>query len=209
MAARATAADEPGGPFYREPIAIARAPTPTPSPGPSMTADVRAAQAGDLDAFDRLYAANVGRVHALCLRMARDAAEAELLTQDVFVHAWQRLRSFREESAFGSWLHRLAVNVVLERWRADHRRAARLEAVEDLTAVPGGRVAGPAPGIEERVDLERAIASLPEGARLVLVLHDIEGYTHDEISTLCGIAPGTAKAQLHRARRLLRERLDR
>lgn len=174
-----------------------------------MKADVHAAQAGDVHAFDRLYAANVGRVHALCLRMARDGTEAELLTQDVFVHAWQRLASFRAESAFGSWLHRLAVNVVLQSWRADHRRAARLESVEDPAAVADARAAGAGPMIEERVDLERAVASLPEGARLVLVLHDVEGYTHEEIAELCGIAPGTAKAQLHRARRLLRERLDR
>lgn len=167
--------------------------------------DVRRAQSGDASAFDRLYYQHVGRVHALCLRMSASRAEAERLTQDVFVRVWQQLPSFRGESAFSSWLHRLAVNEVLQDRRSGDRRTARVEIVEDLSVVAEARTDQDDP--EQRLDLERAIAALPYGARVVLVLHDIEGYTHDEIAGLCGIAAGTAKAQLHRARRLLRERL--
>lgn len=168
---------------------------------------VRRAQAGDGSAFDGLYEAHVGRIYALCLRMCADPAEAELRTQDVFVRMWQRLPSFRGESLFSTWLHRLAVNVVLEDRRAAARRSARAEQLEDIGTLPEASI--PARDHESRLDLERAIAMLPEGARVVLVLHDVEGYTHEEIAGLCGIAVGTTKAQLHRARRLLRESLDR
>lgn len=166
---------------------------------------VRRAQAGDRAAFDDLYARHAGRVYAVCLRMAGHVAEAERLTQDAFVLAWCRLASFRGDSAFSSWLHRIAVNAVLEDRRRARRRSARLETVADPAAVEPAR---PPPRIEERMDLERAIAALPERAQAVLVLHDIEGYRHDEIAALLGIATGTAKAQLHRARRLLRGKLE-
>ena len=165
------------------------------------------ARAGDEAAFDRLYEQHVGRVYALCLRLAGSAVEAESLTQDVFVSAWRGLPSFRGESALGSWLHRLAINAVLDRRRGDRRREARIQLAEDPSELPGACTAPPA--VETRIDLERAVASLPEGARTVLVLHDIEGYTHEEIAEICGIAVGTTKAQLHRARCLLRERLQR
>ncbi|MCI0436301.1 MAG: sigma-70 family RNA polymerase sigma factor [Gemmatimonadetes bacterium] len=167
---------------------------------------VRRAQAGDRAAFDELYARHAGRVYALCLRMTADTAEAERLTQDAFVLAWRRLASFRGDSAFSSWLHRIAVNAVLEDGRRTRRRRARVDTVEDVACIERER---DAPWIDERMDLERAIAGLPPGARAVLVLHDIEGYRHDEIAGLLGIATGTSKAQLHRARRLLRERLNR
>ncbi|HEX9106069.1 MAG TPA: RNA polymerase sigma factor [Longimicrobiales bacterium] len=168
---------------------------------------VRRAQAGDETAFGRLYDEHAGPIYALCLRMSGDAVEAATLTQDVFVRAWTGLAGFRGESAFGTWLHRLAVNVVLTARRGAGRRELRVEGHEDPDTLPGA--ATPPPQVESAIDLERAIASLPEGARTVLVLYDVEGYTHDEIAALCGIAPGTSKAQLHRARRLLRERLDR
>jgi len=135
--------------------------------GLSNGALVKRAQAGDSRAFEALYRRLVGRIYALCLRMARDAQKAEELTQDVFVRAWERLGSFRGESKFTTWLHRLAVNVVLQDGRTKGRREAREELVED----PGeylGRVSVDFPGT--RVDLERAIASLPDGARKVLVL---------------------------------------
>ena len=167
---------------------------------------VRRAQAGDETAFGRLYDEHAGRIYALCLRMSGDAAEAATLTQDVFVRAWTRLASFRGESGFGTWLHRLAVNVVLGARRGAGRRELRIVEYEDPDSLPGAAAAPPP--VESAIDLERAIAALPEGARTVLVLYDVEGYTHDEIAALCGIAPGTSKAQLHRARRLLRERLD-
>jgi RNA polymerase sigma-70 factor, ECF subfamily len=167
---------------------------------------VSRARAGDRAAFDRLYEWNVGRVYGLCLRMAGEA-EAERLVQDVFVQAWRGLATFRGQSAFSTWLHRLAINVVLQWRRQEGRRMGRFELVADPATTPRAPVAAP-DDVARRMDLERAIASLPVGARTVLVLHDIEGYTHEEIADLCGLAVGTTKAQLHRARRLLRERLD-
>ena len=137
--------------------------------------------------------------------MARDAQAAEELTQDVFVRAWERLGSFRGESQFTTWLHRLAVNVVLQEGRKKGRRESREELVED----PGlylRRVKEELPGT--RMDLERAIASLPEGARTVLILRDVYGYKYEEIATMQEVALGTVKAQIHRARRMMRERLD-
>jgi RNA polymerase sigma-70 factor (ECF subfamily) len=166
---------------------------------------VRRAQQGDAAAFGELYRTHAGRIHALCLRLEGDQTRAEELTQDVFVRAWERLSTFRGESAFGTWLHRLAVNVVLADRRSLWRRGRRLLFTGDPAAFerPGEAVSGNAS------DLEGAIAGLPPGARTVFVLHDIEGYTHDEIARLSGIAEGTSKAQLFRARRLLREALER
>lgn len=163
---------------------------------------VRAAQAGDLGAFEKLYRSKVGLVYAICLRMAGSAALAQELTQDVFVRAWQKLPSFRGESAFGTWLTRLAVNVVLSERRDRGRREARLTLAEDVEIF-----APPVPPKDSStaVDLERAIAALPEQARRVFVLHDVEGWKHPEIARHTGLAVGTCKSQLHRARRLLRE----
>ncbi len=163
---------------------------------------VTRAQAGEVGAFEELYRANAGRIYALCLRMAGDAAEAEELTQEAFVRAWEKLPSFGGRSAFSSWLHRLAVNVVLARWRARGRRRERVVALADVAALESA-AAEPRP--REAVDLERAIRCLPTGARTVFVLHDVEGYRHREIAELTGLKEGTSKAQLHRARRLLRE----
>lgn len=186
---------------------------PASEPGPAqpirgVTDAVRRAQAGDEAAFEEVYRAHAGRVYALCLRLTANAADAEERVQDVFVRAWERLGSFRGESAFGSWLHRLAVNVVLGERRGTRRREQRVLGVEDPAALerPGGGTGG-APGLG--VDLERAIAALPAGAREVFVLYDVEGYSHREIAAAAGIAEGTSKAQLFRARRLLREMLDR
>ena len=167
---------------------------------------VRAAQSGNVAAFERLYQENVKRVYALCYRMSGGAQLAEELTQDVFVRAWQKLASFRGESAFSSWLHPIAVNVAYSERRARVRRESRVSAHDDLTPFEGE--APPAqPALS--VDLERAIQGLPEGAREVFVLHDVEGLKHEEIAEYVGIAVGTSKAQLHRARRLLREALQR
>jgi RNA polymerase sigma-70 factor (ECF subfamily) len=167
---------------------------------------VRRAQAGEVPAFEQLYRENMGRVYALCLRLSCDAALAEELTQDVFVRAWEKLGSFRGDSAFSSWLYPLAVNVALSERRSRRRRTARVMATDDLTPFDRSeRLEEPGAA----VDLERALATLPDGARAVFVLHDVEGYRHEEIARLTGIATGTSKAQLHRARRLLREALDR
>jgi RNA polymerase sigma-70 factor (ECF subfamily) len=170
-----------------------------------MIETVRRAQQGDQAAFRALYDAHVGRVFAVCLRLAGNAQEAEEHVQDVFVRAWERLGTFRGESAFSTWLHRLAVNEVLRSRRGAGRRSARVTLVEDpamLEDAPDAP-AGPAS------DLEQAVARLPEGARQIFVLHDVEGYQHDEIATMLEIAEGTSKAQLFRARRLLREALGR
>jgi RNA polymerase sigma-70 factor (ECF subfamily) len=168
--------------------------------------DIAAAQAGDEHAFRRLYDGHVGRVYALCLRLEGERGRAEELTQDVFVRAWDHLGSFRGESAFGTWLHRLAVNVVLSDRRSAWRRSKHEITHEDPDALPVATREAPA-GLA--LDLEQALAALPPGARTILVLHDIEGYRHDEIATLTGVTVGTSKSQLFRARRLMREALDR
>jgi RNA polymerase sigma-70 factor (ECF subfamily) len=167
---------------------------------------VRAARGGDLAAFERLYRSTVRLVYALCLRMSGDATRAEELTQDVFVRAWRKLATFRGESAFATWLTRLAVNVVLSERRGRSRREERYPLSGDLEAFG---VAAPAAHPGAALDLERAIAGLPNGARRVFVLHDVEGWGHAEIARATGLAIGTCKSHLHRARALLREVLER
>lgn len=167
---------------------------------------VLAARAGDPDAFAELYDAHAPRVFALCVRMAGDRAAAADLLQDVFVRVWEKLGSFRGESSFTTWLHRLAVNVVLVEARGASRRRQRVTVEGDLRdglPDPGGR----APDVALQLDLESAIARLPAQARAVFVLHDVEGVPHGEIATQLGIAPGTARAHLFSARRRLREML--
>jgi len=165
---------------------------------------VRAAQDGDLVAFEQLYRDNVRRVFALCFRLAGSPDLAEELTQDVFVRAWQKLPTFRGESALSTWLHPLAVNVALSERRSRRRRLARVTPTDDLAPFEKP-VKGPGP--EAGLDLDKALTLLPDGARAIFVLHDVEGYKHEEIAEMTGVAPGTSKAQLHRARRLLREAL--
>lgn len=168
---------------------------------------IRRAQAGDVNAFELLYREHAGRVFALCLRLqAGNSAEATELMQDVFIKAWRRLATFRGDCAFSSWLHRMAVNTMLENARSDHRRVARVLPMDDTSLLPG---AARSSGVELKMDMEDAIASLPRGARLAFVLHDVEGYQHQEIAEQLSVSVGTVKAQLHRARRLLRERLER
>ena len=174
---------------------------------PAPQDDVALASRGDRRAFERLYRAHASRVFSLCVRMAGDRAIAEELTQDVFVRAWEKLALFRGESAFATWLHRLAVNVVLNDRQLERRRRGRLdEGVEDMDTLDHS-YARPmeVPGLS--IDLERAIATLPPGARKVFVLHDVQGYTHEEIGEMLGVTSGGCKAQLHRARMLLREAL--
>ncbi len=171
---------------------------------PSVERIVERAQAGDLGAFEELYRRHVGRIYALCLRMCGNAREAEELTQDAFVRAWEKLGSFRGGSAFSSWLHRLAVNVVLASWRARGRHRERVVAIADVQGAVDPEH-DPKPRLA--LDLESAISRLPAGARTVFVLHDVEGYRHRDIAELTGLAVGTSKTQLHRARRLLRKAL--
>jgi RNA polymerase sigma-70 factor, ECF subfamily len=165
--------------------------------------DVALAASGDRRAFERLYRENVNRVFAVCVRMSGDRGRAEELTQDVFVRVWEKLPLFRGESAFSTWVHRLAVNVILNARKAEGRERARQE--PDGEEVLAERGASPHHG--DRMDLEAAIATLPPGARRVFVLHDIEGYKHEEIADMLGVTAGGSKAQLHRARMLLREAL--
>lgn len=165
---------------------------------------VRHAQQGDVDAFERLYRAHAPAVHSLARRMLGDDGAAREMVQDIFVRAWERLASFRGESTFGTWLHRVGVNVILNQLRVMRRDIARF--TEDA---PEGTPAGPPDGgVDARIDLDAAIARLPAGARTVFVLHDIEGYAHDEIAQMLGLASGTVRAQLWRARRQLMRHLD-
>ncbi len=165
---------------------------------------VARAQAGDQGAFEQIYRAHVGRVFGICLRMLSDQPRAEELTQRIFVRAWMKLNSFRGESSFSSWLYRLSVNMVLNELQSGRRESGEALDCDGSQIAPDPR-ATPSPNIQ--MDLEKAVASLPPQARIVFVMHDIEGYTHEEIADALGIAAGTAKAQLFRARRLLREAL--
>jgi RNA polymerase sigma factor (sigma-70 family) len=164
---------------------------------------VERARKGDVDAFERLYRLHAGRVYALCLRLAGNAVEARELTQDTFVRAWEALPRFRADASLTTWLHRIAVNAMLERRRGDKRRTARVSLAEDEDDAESLAGVVSAPDVATAIDLERAIASLPPGVRRAFVMHDVEGYTHEEIATMTGLAAGTLRAQLHRARQLL------
>jgi RNA polymerase sigma-70 factor (ECF subfamily) len=179
-----------------------------PSPAKALAAvdrtrdAVRRAQQGDVGAFEEIYAATAPTVYRLCRRMCGDDREATELVQDVFVRAWERLITFQGHSALATWLHRLAVNLVLERLRVSRRESARLVRGDDSSFGAGW----PEP-MDIRLDLDAALASLARGPRAVFVLH-LEGYSHEEIARMMGIAVGTARAQLWRARRLLARRLE-
>lgn len=175
----------------------------TPDEATDATLTARAAD-GDVHAFETLYRRHVARVHGLARRMI-GADEADDATQDVFVRAWQKLDTFRGDAAFGTWLHRVAINVILRRRaRLGKRRERYRHDPVRVDRASGGR-ARP----DLRVDLEAAIERLPDGAREVFVLYDVEGYRHREIADMLGVTPGTSKSQLHRARMLLREQLNR
>lgn len=168
---------------------------------------VARAQRGDVGAFEDLYRACAGRVFALCLRMSRDRERAQELLQDVFVRVWEKLGLYRGEASFTTWVHRLAVNVVLEAERKEKRRAGRIDDDDNDERMALGVARTDA--VHERMDLQQAVAALPAGARRVFILHDIEGYQHNEIAQMTGLAEGTLRAQLHRARKLLMEALER
>ena len=160
---------------------------------------------GDAHALEGLYRRHGGRVYALALRLTGDSGRAEEVVQDVFLQVWRRIDSFEGRSRFSTWLHRLAVNRSLDALRRESgRKTEEIPQESDRHRLFQKETA-----MEATLDLEAAIASLPDGARMVFVLHDVEGYGHEEIATLSGIATGTSKAQLFRARRLLRERLGR
>ena len=190
----------------RPEVGLSRPPTPdrTAAPGLAEAADVALAAAGDQRAFERLYRLHVARVHSLARRMVGDEGDPDELTQDIFVRAWERLGTYRGEAAFGTWLHRLAVNAILNWRRSEAGARGRTEGGVDADLIAGIHSAG-----GEALDLEGAIAKLPQGARRVFVLHDVQGFKHEEIAAMTGVTPGTSKAQLHRARMLLRALLER
>lgn len=173
-------------------------------PGAGDVTLVERAQSGDMDAFERLYRETSGRIHALCLRMTGNPPLAEELTQESYLRAWRKLGGFRGDSAFGTWIHRIAVNVVLGHLRSYERSAEKRGSDIDPSELELPR------DVEDtgtRLDLERSIAALPERARVVFVLHDVEGYRHRDIAEMTGMAVGTSKAHLSRARSLLRKAL--
>ena len=164
--------------------------------------DVALAAGGDSSAFERLYRTHVTRIHSLTRRMLGTQV-ADEVTQDIFVRTWQKLGQFRGESAFSTWLHRLALNVVIERRRSYAIQRGRMTddpSALDLVTVAPARA-------DLKVDFEAAIEQLPPGAREIFVLHDVEGHKHREIAALLGITSGTSKRQLHRARMLMRKHL--
>ena len=168
----------------------------------SLDDAVARAQSGDVSAFEQLYRRHVDRVHAICLRMTANRARAEELTQESFLRAWRKLHLFHGGS-FGAWIARLAANVVIAERRTHGPREAKERPIEDAPQ----QQAPPLSAAGKRIDLERALATLPDGARDVFVLHDVEGYRHEEVARMLDIATGTSKSQLHRARKLLREAL--
>ncbi|MBS0379454.1 MAG: sigma-70 family RNA polymerase sigma factor [Proteobacteria bacterium] len=163
---------------------------------------VQRAAAGDTRAFERLYREHSGRVYGLCLRMTRDAQLAEDCVQDTFINAWKALSSFETRSSLGTWLHRIAVNVSLAK-----RRKSGPVVEPDPEGEDGETGSWTLETPVEVKELEEAIGALPDGARDALVLHALYGYSHEEAAQMLGIAAGTCKAQLHRARKLLKERL--
>ena len=169
----------------------------------AIESDVALAARGDSSAFERLYRVHVARIHSLTRRML-GSDEADEVTQDIFVRTWHKLGQFRGDSRFSTWLHRLAVNVVIERRRSFAIQRERI--VDDPSALDLVTVA-PARA-DLTVDFEHAIEQLPPGAREILVLHDVEGYKHREIAAMLAITTGTSKRQLHRARMLMRRHLD-
>jgi RNA polymerase sigma-70 factor, ECF subfamily len=160
------------------------------------------AKAGSHAAFEELYRMHSGHVYGICMRILTDRSKAEEVTQKIFIHAWMKLQSFRGESRFSSWLYRLSVNMILDQLKlvgskndADLRKK-RTELTGTLSFEPSDDI---------RLDLKDAIDSLPRQARIIFLMHDVAGYTHEEIAEAMNLSPGTCKAQLSRARRILRE----
>jgi len=164
---------------------------------------IRQAQRSDARAFEALYRLHIDKVYGLCLRMTGNVSEAEDCAQEAFIQAWNKLEKFRGDSAFATWLHRIAVNTVLGRIRKSKREQDRIEAVAQTAPAPLSTG-----DTGELRDLSEAIDRLPQGARHVFLLHAVYGYSHDEAGSMLGIAAGTSKAQLHRARRLLAQQLE-
>jgi RNA polymerase sigma-70 factor (ECF subfamily) len=167
--------------------------------------DVERAAAGDAAAFERIYRRHVPRVHGMCRRMLSGAGEeTDDVTQEVFIRAWEKLALFRGDAAFGTWLYRLAVNVILARRQSRTTYHDRFGG-GDPDVIP---LATRRDRTDLRLDVEAAIGTLPAGAREVFLLHDVEGFTHEEIAGMLNVSEGTSKSQLHRARMSLRRYLQ-
>ena len=164
------------------------------------------AKSGDVSAFEEIYRRHVHRAYALILRITGNCSLAEEVTQDAFVAAWRNLADYRGDCAFSSWLYRIAVNTAVGALRARRRRETWMNALRWLR---GSSTPSRTPSPEVQIDLDTAIAQLPQGARTVFVLHDVEGYKHEEVAEMLGISPGTCKAHLHSARMKLRKELNR
>jgi RNA polymerase sigma-70 factor, ECF subfamily len=175
---------------------------------------VRLAQEGDAAAFDFIYRFHCRRVYSLCLRMVKDASEAEDLTQEAFLMVFRKIHTFRGEAAFSSWLHRLTANIVLMRLRRKKLSSTSLDQVfagDDGDNRSHNEVGAPdlrLTGIFDRSNLQRAVNHLPEGYKAMFILHDVQGYQHKEIAEILGCSVGTCKSQLHRARKGIREFLQ-
>lgn len=163
---------------------------------------IERAKQGDLEAFECLYRAHVRQIYGLCRRLLGTTQDADDITQSAFLKAWRSIKTFRGESQFGTWLRRIALHQVI-----DERKSAWRRYLENPVDDSIERVAVRSAATQDRIDLEQAISLLPTGSRQVLVLHDVEGYTHAEIAKLLGVTPGTTKTQLFRARRALKELL--
>jgi len=176
---------------------------------------VRLAQQGDAAAFERIYRLHSRKVYTLCLRMVGDKTDAEDLTQDVFLQLFRKINTFRGESAFSTWLHRMSVNIVLMRFRKKPRADQSLEAIvnpEDEPGSPPKEFGAPdlrLNGVVDRITLETLINELPPGYKRMFILHDVQGYNHDEIAGIFGCTAGNSKSQVHKARTRLRELLQR
>lgn len=186
----------PGNDYSYDMVAATQ---PTPS---EEAAWIQQAQAADARAFEALYRMHIDKVYGLCLRMTGNISEAEDCAQEAFIQAWNKLAKFRGESAFATWLHRIAVNAVLGRMRKHKREQDRILAAAEISSAPASMADS-----GNLRDLSDAVDRLPQGARHVFVLSAVYGYSHEEASGMLGIAVGTSKAQLHRARRLLSQQL--
>jgi RNA polymerase sigma-70 factor (ECF subfamily) len=176
---------------------------------------VRLAQQGDAVAFERIYRTHSRKVYTLCLRMVGDRTDAEDLTQEVFLQLFRKIHQFRGESAFSTWLHRMSVNIVLMRFRKKNLTEQSLETVtnnEDGSSSASQEFGAPdlrLNGAVDRITLETAINELPPGYKAMFILHDVQGYNHDEIAGIFGCTAGNSKSQVHKARTRLRELLQR
>ncbi|HEX4003825.1 MAG TPA: sigma-70 family RNA polymerase sigma factor [Candidatus Acidoferrales bacterium] len=178
------------------------------------TTAIRLAQQGDGAAFERLYELHHGRVYALCLRMVNNPTDAQDLMQDAFLQAFRKIHTFRGESGFSTWLHRLTVNVVLMRFRRKSLIDGSVEEMSerdeqsDRPRREFGERDLALGGVIDRLGLQRALKQMPHGYKMIFLLHDVEGYEHQEIATILGCSVGTSKSQLHKARLRLRQLLQ-